>query len=619
MNTDKYCCRPIRLWSVAGRLARLYSSIDGAVYSIPAEAVNVIRSGTLDHCRALDSHVVHFVDSVVGGTAHQSEAPSLVTLAAKTRRLLEECVRAGVLISERDIRTSIEGGEDTPQDRIHCARITTFKEPEALAAGISTAVRNTRHYGRSLRFVVLDDDRQSIGEPAAIARLRHTAESLDLSYVQSDRLRDYCRALALEVGEAPEVVEFGLMPPESLRRTDGACKNALMLDGAGERYLQVDDDIQWSTGRMQTDSGAIRLYAGDEPMHTVYCRDRKEVLASTAWTTVDIVGLHEQLLAKEVRAAINCVRAPGELGELEFAGPVSQTLAPLIAGRPCTVRATFTGLGGDPATEFPSYRTMLDEAREGLVSSSSVYQERRLSREVIRAAPCVTITRPGWAMAFAMGCDATSVLPPFFPLGRSYERVFAALLARCWPEAFTACLPVFMLHAPTRSRAFSSTALTRGVTAVRLPDLVALLIEHSTAEIAGDPTSRLSTVARHFVEVGSLNESDFSEVVAVALFRQRSKQLGRYYRQLAKYKGQPVWWANDVRDQIIALERSLEEGWPATLHDYPALSRSDVKTTIAMFGRFLRVWTELTRGAARLKLRERSLSDRPAAAVGTRG
>jgi hypothetical protein len=394
-DQDKYCLAPLTMWSANRRGVRLYSHATKRITVASAQLFQLLRQAPLEHFRSLDEHVHELVRIKQNPDRLIDQLPSRAApdqVRSELRRALDEMVQQGLLISEKDVAGLLsQVASQKPFEPIRSICVTTLNQPDALDACITTSSDNARNHGHQLEYIVLDDSRSSSREPDIAGQLRARMAPCSLAYVQSYHLDEYCRTLAAHAGVDRRIVNFGLMPDERLRRTDGGSKNALMLDAAGERYLQVDDDIQWRLGTAAPPLSGLRVYAGLEPMQTRYFQSRDAVFASANWKEVDFIGSHGAVLGRRLSG----LAAPAIASDqLTFAGPVAQILPSLMSGQPAVVRATFTGLAGDPATEFPSYRMLLEESRAGLVTTAGDYAALRLTREVIRVAPELTIMRP---------------------------------------------------------------------------------------------------------------------------------------------------------------------------------------------------------------------------------
>src|SRR5262249_27758048 len=187
-------------------------------------------------------------------------------------------------------------------------------------------------------------------------------------------------------------------------------------------------------------SPAIRV-TDRNPTETRYFRTRRDAVRGVNWIDEDAVGIHERILGRPV-AAIARESPPREVrcdgNGADLATALSKDAAP-------TVRLTCAGLAGDTGTGTACYRLALsDPSRQHLVAEESDYQRLKLTREVVRTSRDTTLMRPGQLMAYALGCDATTMLPPFFPIGRGEEGPFAGLLSKACPTAFVGHLPELM-------------------------------------------------------------------------------------------------------------------------------------------------------------------------------
>ncbi len=541
----------------------------------------------------------------------------LTALAAKariaaTQALLAEAACAGHLLSEGALKDLLRRSRTrSAPARIHTIRITTLNQPQALRRCIQSYAANASRWGRQVRFVVLDDDRTDPPLDARAQPIRQSAEAHQVAYIGFRRALAYCERLARLAEVDRQVVRFALLPDERLRRTDGASKNALMLDGCSERYLQVDDDTECHLGRIEPRAG-VRFSFGPRPLDAWYFATRQEAVDAVSSTDSDFAAAHDAVLGH----AVSVIASRTETG-LAFEGPLKPLFACLLAADAPAVRVTFCGLAGDAASDSP-FRCVSEEgrSRERLVHDESRYGALKLTREVVRVAPITTMTRPLSGMAFAMGCDATDLLPPFFPLGRSYELAFNLLLAKCDPAALVAHLPIAVIHSPLERRAYEADSLWRDVTRVRLPDLAAMLIARIPVapHLAGAPV--LVHCGETLRQWARLPWPELNELVVSTILAERVNHLNRLHELLRRHRGQPKWWAEDVRRQIEELERGLSIEVCPQFSDYPQFggqspeARRGLQEMIRLFGEVLHSWPAMYEAARVLKDREDGLSDR---------
>jgi hypothetical protein len=116
---------------------------------------------------------------------------------------------------------------------------------------------------------------------------------------------------------------------------------------------------------------------------------------------------------------------------------------------PCGGRVVVTAAGvmGDSGMGSPSYFLSLRGAsRARLLQSEGVYRYALARQQVLRAVPRATVCDAPYCMALNLGLDNRDLLPPFTPVQRNQDGVFAAILRTCCSGDYFGFLPWMILH-----------------------------------------------------------------------------------------------------------------------------------------------------------------------------
>jgi hypothetical protein len=592
---ERYCANHFRPLPGPGGTVGLYLPGARSLRLLPQPQARVLFK-----CRGLRTIAEHAESlQAEGMDGHSAE------------RSIRQLIAAGAMCSEADVVASLRGVPGNPsQPSIRSIRMTTLGQPTSLHRAVSSYASNATRWGRTVALVVLDDERCSTGESSLVTELQRAAAPHELKYVGWKEVSSYIECLHRRSGVEARIIRSALLPDERLRRTDGASKNALMLDAASERYVQVDDDTECRVTDAAQRAG-VRFYFGDRPVDGRYFRSRTEALAGVEWTDGDFLGCHEAALGRTIGELVR----ESQPQAVEMDGPLTQLFESLRGVDQPVIRVTFAGLVGDAASDSPIHCLLeTGKGREHLTASSAGYDGLKCTREVVRVAAMLTVTKPGMAMAFAMGCDASDMLPPFFPLGRCYEHVFSVMLARCFPSAFVAQLPHAIAHLPPERAPYAADLLQRDAVRLRLPDLAAILLLNMPPVSYRSPGAALRHMGETLQECASLSWRDFEHVVCISVAHERMARLNALHEVLAAYRGMPHWWADDVRAAIGAIERSLSHLTCPALDDYPQFGGQDsdarrgLQDVIRTFGEVLSCWPALWDAAAMLKREDDSLS-----------
>lgn len=298
----------------------------------------------------------------------------------------------------------------------------------------------------------------------------------------------------LHVARVPrQVATFALLPDEPRMPTAGAARNTLMLLMSGHRYIQVDDDTVCSLWRSRKRVSAPHLQADAIPIVRRYFASRAQALQLAKAVSIDFIGMHERPLNI---TAQHSSRAYSHSRRTDINSEDTQE----------SVRATFAGLIGDCGCDTAYYRVWQDAP---VVEDDGYYDVLRTTREMWQFAQTLSFGRPGSGLALSMGCDATSLLPPFLPIDRGEDTVFSALLRVAFPAAYVAHLPVMVLHDGCSESSFPVERLWRDVSRVRFADLaLALITIPPMPDVVGD-RERLVEVGNRLTRLATMSTRSF--------------------------------------------------------------------------------------------------------------
>jgi hypothetical protein len=310
--------------------------------------------------------------------------------------------------------------------------------------------------------------------------------------------------------------------------------------------------------------------------------------------------LHASLLGHPVRAAAEARRKDG----LDLDGATAALFRRLDRGA-ARVLTTQTGAAGDAGTgSMWHYLLLGGRTRERLHASEAAYRHAFQSRLVVRAAPRAAVTDRASIMSLSLGVDARALVPPFFPVQRNGDGVFALTALVCLPDAFAGFLPFTVEHSPTSPRSASFEAFFAALGKTTTADLVCALMAASQLLAApGDEARNLCDLGQHLSRLGALPLADFEDHARVLLLRARTVELGQLEAVLAAYRGTPAWWARDVDRAAAALRAVIADPGLALPVDLAAQRSDDearrtVQRLVRRHGELLQAWPALL-GAAR--------------------
>jgi hypothetical protein len=506
-------------------------------------------------------------------------------------RELSALVTAGVLIEEKPLLEKI---------RTHTTEATTLggltifaaDRPELLARCARSACDALRTFGRILPLAISDDAR----DPAVAARHQAIATELGATYAGREIRAEWAKKLAREAVLDPQLTADLLLGHPALR-TNGASRNAALLDGLDRSHLFADDDTIFSFGAPWPSDQDLELSSFAELTELHLFTDRKSALAAAKLGTHDGFLAHEQLLGS----------APGNLSKNTFhADEASPALLRRLSNCGGTVRVTMMGMAGDSGMGSPAYYlSRKGEFRRRLLAN---YPGLRDTREVVRCAKRRTVTDNSFLMTACAGFDGRGYLPPFFPIQRNSDGLFARALRTVDPGALFGHLPLVIAHEPEpRTASFERTLSTFGNT--RLDELYFAVIEAtSLSGWPGSPEERSLRLGMSFIEHGRLAPTDFYDFARRARSQKLIAGIARLESILEEHDREPEIWAADLERAVEEMYRGLERPQLPLPIDLLGENRLGVaQHWLESYGRILVSWPAIRSAARTLYAREEGL------------
>ena len=534
-----------------------------------------------------------------GLDVHQSQVESI-------RKELEELVEAGLLISDADLLAERPDTWPHAHERITTIGVLTRNRVHSLRRCLISYIENCKKHGRENDFIVVDDsEEQSVREDTKrMLRLLKAKYNIEIAYAGFEEKKKYSEELIAEGGLPPDAVNFALFDVENCGNTVGANRNALLLHTVGDMFLSADDDTVCSiTNSPQAIVNNLAFYSGIDPTDFWFFADRETALESVTIEEKDLLGIHEELLGKDVSSCIGLLSKSSEV-ILDQASP--QFVRELQSGK---VTVTMTGLLGDSGLWSPLCQLMLTgDSYARLTKTALAYDSAFTSREVMRVVNRATISSGDFCMAYALGVDNRTLLPPFFPVYRNEDGLFASTLRLCYERDYVGYVPWAVMHLPN-SRNYSPADIWEKPSTHNICNVVLACLQSydfPLGMISGE--ERLRTLGNHLMQLGNSTSIAFDEFVRICLWRMKSISITLLEEELINRKGAPDFWSADVAKHIEVLRRSLlheVDKPPQDLLEGRSVdeARQLAKRLIVKFGHLLYWWPEIFAAAKSLRAR----------------
>jgi hypothetical protein len=524
------------------------------------------------------------------------------------KQQLQEFVEAGLVISDADVLDQRERPDSDPaaHGTITTIGVITHNKLNSLSRCLISYIENCKKHRREKDFIVVDDsEEQSVREDTRrMLRLMKLKYGIEIAYAGFEEKKKYSEELIAESGLPPDVVNFALFDIENCGQTVGANRNALLLHTVGDMFFSADDDTVCTIANSpEAVVNNLAFYSGIDPTEFWFFADRKTALESVTVQETDILGIHERLLGKDLSA---CIGMLGKSSEVSLDQANSQFLRELQSG--CgKVLITMTGLVGDSGIWSPIWQlTLTGESYERLTKTIGSYRSAFSSREVMRVVNRPTISNGDLCMAYALGFDNRTLLPPFFPVHRNEDGIYASTLKLCFERGYIGYLPWAVMHLP-QLRTYSQADMWEEPASHRLCDVVLACLQSFNfpfGMMGGE--ERLRALGRHLMHLGNSSSIAFDEFLCICLWHAKSMSIDLLEAELRNRKGAPVFWSDDVVKHIDLLRRSLvHEVYepPQELLEGRSVyeARHQTKRLIFKFGELLYWWPEIVASAKRLR------------------
>jgi hypothetical protein len=497
---------------------------------------------------------------------------------------LEDLKKQGLLISQEEF-LGLAGSKGGTVRALETICIPARKSSVLVERCVRSYAAHARMFGREIRFAVAGPEAQPI--------VGERAEWLDRKRVEA-AIEDLGRA-GIERG----VGRFALTGeadglPAGIARTTGANRNALLLATRGEAFLSVDDDTLCGLRHAPHAQSGFALLSRGTPFDMWFETNLPETVDARE---VDLMAEMGRALGPALTLAKDST-IPLLPGEFEH-----RTMEKLCGGA-AVARIAQLGLAGDAATDSPvGWLTSTGSTRERLIENEMGYRKAIGSRRIFTASVQAAVSDTAQLMGYCMALDNRAYLPPFPPLGRDQDGVFALWLRAADPLSFTVFLPYAITHEPDEPRSFGPDAILVGTRGILLNDALRLLFGGlGKAGPRESVEARLQWLGGEMVAIADMAAGDFRNLLTERRLDALSHAISYYETALASHNSRPAWWARDMQLLIRACEQAMtgpdllrlvETGAERPIDDETAVLR----TYVRWCGRLLREWPAMCAAA----------------------
>jgi hypothetical protein len=572
------------------------------VYAPFARSAHLLRreqANLLAACRQpapLEAHAARIAAAMRPGGV--PVAPVLAELRALAAQ--------GLLVSDTTIVRALRGASVArpPPPPITTLAIPTSDRLESLCASLSSYIADGEQHGRALDYLVVDSsERRDVEERTRAAMRALRAQSgARLAYAGRAEKARFAAALAAQGGFSPELMEFTFFNTDGMPFAAGGNRNAILLHTVGELLLMVDDDTHCPVAPIPGHAPGLALTSQLEPSELWFPAPGERAFSPSPLPPRSFVSIHEELLGKDVGTL--ALDYPGGL-DLDRADGMFLRRLDACGGR---VSCTQTGGAGDSGTgSMWHYLILAGASRARLHRSEALYRHAFTGRQVVRAATRATIGDGAFCMGMGLGIDNRRHIPPFMPITRNGDGLFACALRLCVHDAYLGFLPWVVEHLPPEPRSSPFEELWSSLRGISGNDILVHMLLGSHLEVDKlDPDENLRALGATLERWARLPAADFEEIARLNVLRARAHDLVTLDEILRRHQRQPAYWADDIERAAAAIRAviaSPSSAQPADLVQRfgEAEGRALFQRQVLRFGELLRRWPDIVEAARALR------------------
>jgi hypothetical protein len=532
--------------------------------------------------------------------SHLTENGSSGTFYKRRFRELLVMCKKGLLVSERQLLQEI--GENLPAIelpiRINCVGIPTSRRPRYLEQSLDSFLGNLTEFSRSdTTTLVADDSNDTYSEKAnrEVVQECRRKYGMNILYCGTQGKANFAQSLSRICSVPADVINFALAPPNILP-THGAPRNLLTLLTTGHCILETDDDTLCSFCRVGNEVSSVCISASPDPCETsVYSSHEANCSANPPEHSANALAIHEEYLGRSVPRIL---RESIETGWRE----IRTDLVPLLRNSQGRVAITATGCMGDCGLYSSAgfLRVASLETVRRIFATEESSQRALKEREVMRAAPVVTISRGASFHAMSFALDNRLLVPPFFPIGRNEDGAFGTLSLISDSSSWIGHLPWAVHHRSEPGRQYMASYI-EGSVKVRLTEMLTLCLQSLSIPASVERSFALRSIGEQLRCIAALPKQSFASFLTIQYMRSRNAMV-RSLEERVSQNELPQSWRERAEEMIKALRRSSSDSKNAVPVD---LSKELGETralecaqdSIGMYGRLLVHWEELVQGA----------------------
>lgn len=393
-----------------------------------------------------------------------------------------------------------------------------------------------------------------------------------ISYIDKELL--YNKIVTATKDTVPEdVIEFALFSKDFLNKIDtidtGTHRNAALLATIGQRIIFSDDDVLCQFYQIKNNHRKLKIDHKD--VKTFYF-ENKNILDlaidySTESNLTNIITAHQKLLSAKADD--------------------DQT----------SVLATMTGVHGESIADTPIH--LLRQVH--YLTDEDLYRSAKINKLVLSYSKDYLVRKKPHFVSMFSGLNNEAMLPPFFPIARNQDGIFAATLMACLPHSLIGQVPWVVKHEHFPPRTYKESDISNY--SFKLNTLIISLLNHYTknSQTKTDASTKhgYKEVGKFLENFSKISDSDFIKFMQNYLsdnIERITLELGKYLVADNNYSKE---WQKDIKKYLTNAQKYKKTEQfciPQELHNGNRNLKENTVLTkhlINMYGKLLYYWPDI--------------------------
>lgn len=393
-----------------------------------------------------------------------------------------------------------------------------------------------------------------------------------ISYIDKEHLCN--KIITTTKDTVPEdVIEFALFSKNFLSQIDtidtGTHRNAALLATVGQRIISSDDDVLCQFYQIKNNHRKLKVDQHD--VKTFYFENKNlselTIDYENGSNLIEIVKAHQNLL--------NSVIGDGDL----------------------KILATMTGVHGESIADTPYH---LLSQRHYTKDESLYLHAKRNKLALSYCEDYIVRKKPRFVTMFS-ALNNEEILPPFFPIARNQDGVFAAAMMACLPKSVTGQIPWVAKHEHFPPRYYEEEDIYKYDFRIHslLTSLLNLYTNLNHKKATDTSKNRYKEVGKFLENFANMSHEEYLKFMQNYITSNHDRITLRLGKFLVSNQGYSREWQKDIKKYLINVKNQTNSPQfciPQELINETRTLEENVELTkelIRIYGQLLYYWPDI--------------------------